>query len=188
MKNMDRLYERLTPVERFKIAIAAFGRKDFAEVDRLNGSAPYRSVREQEPAYFERLRRLNLLASYISIEVRDVQKVAAVLFLMTIHHAQTRSEASDAAFEKSADECGSAIAKLKAMRTAWETFCAHVDLRPEDVDGILPKPVFGKPGLAEIVEEILGEIEPDEEILREYEVHLRDFWHSRIDLLGEHIG
>jgi len=184
MKNMDRLYERLTPVERFKIAIAAFGRKDLAEVDRLNGSAPYRSVRGQEPAYFERLRRLSQLASYLSVEARDLQLKAAVLFCVTITHAQTRSEASDAAFEQSAETCCSAIERFKSIRSAWEAFCAHVDLRPEDVDGILPKPVFGKLGLIEIFEDIFGVIEPDEATRREYEVHFRDFWHSRIDLVG----
>jgi hypothetical protein len=184
MKNMDRLYDRLTPVERFKIAIAAFGRKDLAEVDRLNGSAPYRSVREQEPAYFERLRRLSLLAAYLSVEIRDLQLKAAVLFCATVSHAQTRSDASDAAFVDAAEACCSVIERLKAMRTAWETFCAHVDLRPEDVDGILPRPVFGKPGLMEIFEDIFGVIEPDEAVQQEYEVHFRDFWHSRIDLVG----
>jgi hypothetical protein len=40
MKSMNRLYERLTPVERFKIAVAAFGRGDLVEVDRLNDSTP----------------------------------------------------------------------------------------------------------------------------------------------------
>lgn len=181
MKNMDRLYERLTPVERFKIAIAAFGRKDLAEVDRLNGSAPYRNVREQEPAYFERLRRLSLLALYLSVEVRDLHIAAAVLFCVTMDHAKTRSEAR---YEASVEACCSAIAKLKAMRIAWETFCAHVDLLPEDVDGIIPRPVFGKPGLMEIFDDVLDVIEPDETALREYEDHFRDFWHSRIDLVG----
>ena len=42
MKTMDRLYERLTPIERFKIAVAAFGRGDLTEVDRLNDSATWR--------------------------------------------------------------------------------------------------------------------------------------------------
>jgi 2,4'-dihydroxyacetophenone dioxygenase len=36
----------------------------------------------------------------------------------------------------------------------------------------------------EIFEDLFGVIEPDEAILREFEVHLRDFWHSRIDLLS----
>jgi hypothetical protein len=103
---------------------------------------------------------------------------------VTITHAQTRSEASDAAFVQSAERCCSAFEKLKALRNAWETFCAHVDLRPEDVDGILPKPVFGKPGLIEIVEDIFGVIETDEATRREYEIHFRDVWHSRIDLVG----
>jgi len=52
MKTMDRLYERLKPSERFKIAVSAFGRGDLTEVDRLNDSTGYRVVKVQEPAYF----------------------------------------------------------------------------------------------------------------------------------------
>jgi len=32
MKTMDRLYERLTPTERFKIAVAAFGRETWSRL------------------------------------------------------------------------------------------------------------------------------------------------------------
>ena len=58
MKTMDRLYERLTPTERFTIAVAAFGRGDLLEVDRLNDSTNWRTIKIQEPAYFDRLQRI----------------------------------------------------------------------------------------------------------------------------------
>ena len=72
MKTMERLYDRLTPTERFQIAVAAFGRGDLAEVDRLNDSTVWRNLKVQEPAYFDRLQRITWVALYSSVHARNL--------------------------------------------------------------------------------------------------------------------
>ena len=51
-----------------------------AEVDRLNDSTAYRSVRVQEPACFERLQRLTWLTLYFTVRVCDLQLTVLVVF------------------------------------------------------------------------------------------------------------
>jgi hypothetical protein len=83
---MDHLYARLTPTERFQIAVAAFGREDLAEIDRLNDSASWRAIKVQEPAYFERLQRITWLALYFSGCARNLQiTVLAAFSAMMVH-------------------------------------------------------------------------------------------------------
>ena len=86
MKSVERLYDRLTPVERFQIAVAAFGRGDLTEVDRLNDATPYRQVKIQEPAYFDRLQRIVWLALHFMVDARNLQITALAGFLAMVIH------------------------------------------------------------------------------------------------------
>ncbi len=52
MKMPTKIYERLTPDERFRAFIEAAGRRDEEELDRLNATCPMKSYDIEDPAYF----------------------------------------------------------------------------------------------------------------------------------------
>ena len=183
MKTMDRLYERLTPTERFQIAVAAFGRGDLAEVDRLNESTPYRTFTIQEPAYFDRLQRITWLALYVTVQARSQQTAAlAVYAAMVLHTMRTEdldgdADQDDAKFE---ELCAGRISRLKALHSAWETFCEGLGVSASDLENMTGLPLLGSGGTLELIEETVGEVAPDEDHRQQCLDHMTDFWDRMI--------
>ena len=187
MKTMERLYERLTPTGRFQIAVAAFGRGDLAEVDRLNDSAPYRTVKVQEPGYFARLQRITWLALYVTVQARTHQAAAvavyAALVLNTLRADDLEgsdADENDAKFEELCQLCVERISRLKALHSAWETFCEGLGVSASDLDKMIGLPFLGSGGMLEPIEETVGEIALDEEYQRECFANLTGFWDRMI--------
>ena len=187
MKTMDRLYERLTPTERFQIAVAAFGRGDLTEVDRLNDAAPWREFRIQEVAYFDRLQRINWVALYFMVEARDLQvTILAAFSAIAVQLASTDGQGDeteqdgDEEFSSMHEVLAQRISRLKALDAAWTTFCASLGLSTADIDNMLGEPFLGRVGQLEVIAALLGEVTPDEE----YEQHCLDvmtrFWNTKI--------
>ena len=189
---MDRLYERLTPSERFQIAVAAFGRGDLAEVDRLNDSTPYRTFKIQEPAYFDRLQHITWLALYVAVQVRNQQAAAlAVYAAMVLHTMRTEdldgdADRDDAKFEALCELCAERVSRLKALTSAWETFCEGLGVSARDIDTMTGLPLIGSRGALDVIEETLGEVALDEKYQRECLNHMAGFWDSMI--LDRHPG
>jgi hypothetical protein len=69
---LDRGYERLTPVERFQLMIAAEGRADAAEADRLVRSCPRSVYRICDPAFSDRYDRAALLTIAVLSELGEI--------------------------------------------------------------------------------------------------------------------
>ena len=187
MKTMERLYERLTPTERFQIAVAAFGRGDLAEVDRLNDSTPYRTFKIQEPAYFDRLQRITWLALYMTVQIRNQQAAAlavyAAMVLRTLRDEDLDvgdADANDAKFEELCDLCAERVSRLKALSSAWEKFCAGLGVAASDIDKMIGLPLLGSGGMLELIEETVGEVALDDEYQRECLDYMTAFWGSMI--------
>lgn len=190
MKSMDRLYERLTPTERFQIAVAAFGRGDLTEVDRLNASTGYRVVKVQEPAYFDRLQRLTWLTLYFTVQSRNLQLAVLAGFSALIVRLPAFGDESDNAeategddlnFEALVELIEQRISRLKALHAAWVEFCSGLGVSAEDVDNMTGTPFMGELEQLEPVQEIVGEIPPDEEYRRECLDHMRSFWRTKLE-------
>ena len=190
MKTMERLYERLKPSERFKIAVAAFGRGDLAEVDRLNDSTTYRGMKVQEPAYFDRLQRLTWLTLYFMVDVRNLQLgVLALLSTMSIHLLQSDSrrdkgeprDDDDARFDELVEPIEQKISRLKALHAAWVEFCSGLGVSASDVNTMIGMPFMGRLEQLEPVQEIVGTIPPDETYQRECLDHMREFWKTKLE-------
>ena len=190
MKTMERLYERLKPSERFKIAVAAFGRGDLAEVDRLNDSTAYRGIKVQEPAYFDRLQRLTWLTLYFMVDVRNLQLAVLALFsAMSIHLLQSDSrrdrgeprDDDDARFDKLVELIEQKISRLKALQAAWMEFCSGLGISASDVDTMIGIPFMGRLEQLEPVQEIVGSISPDDEYQRECLDVMRRFWKTKLE-------
>jgi len=190
MKTMDRLYERFTPIERFKVAVAAFGRGDMAEVDRLNDSTTYRTIKVQEPAFFDRLQRITWLSLYFTVHSRNLQiTVLAGFSAMVIHLLGSDSrtdqgeaaEADDLKFDELMDLCEQRISRLKALHAAWVEFCSGLGVSASDVDKMIGMPFMGGMGQLEMIQEIVGEVPPDEEYQRACLDHMRSFWKTKLE-------
>ena len=188
MKTMDRLYDRLTPTERFQIAVAAFGRGDLAEVDRLNDTTPYRTVKIQDPAYFDRLQRITWLALYVAVQARNQEAAAvavyAALVLNTLRAHDLEggdADENDAKFEELCQLCLDRISRLKALSSAWETFCQGLGVSASDIDKMTGLPLLGPVGALELIEETVGEVAMDEEYQRECLDHMRTFWRTKLE-------
>ena len=187
MKTMDRLYERLTPTERFQIAVAAFGRGDLAEVDRLNDSTPWRTFKIQEPAYFDRLQRITWLALHFSVRARGLQSASLALFaalvvltLRTENRDDGNMDEHDSKFDELCDRCAERVSHLKALCAAWGAFCAVVGISASDVDRMIGLSFLGSSGALDVIEEIVGEIEPDEDYRRQCLDQLNESWNTTI--------
>jgi len=190
MRSMDRLYERLTPTERFKIAVAAFGRGDLTEVDRLNDSTTWRTIKIQEPAYFDRLQRLTWLVLYFMVDVRNLQLAVIALFsAMSIHLLQSDSrrdngeprDDDDARFDELVELIEQKISRLKALQAAWVEFCSGLGVSASDVDTMIGMSFMGRLEQLGPVQEIVGQISPDEEYQRECRDHMRSFWKTKLE-------
>jgi hypothetical protein len=184
---MDRLYDRLTPTERFQIAVAAFGRGDLAEVDRLNDTTPYRTFKIQEPAYFDRLQRIIWLALYVTVQARSQQTAAlAVYAAMVLCTLRTEdldvgdADQDDAKFEELCQLCAERISRLKALHSAWESFCAGLGVSASDIDKMTRLPLLGSGGTVELIEETVGEVALDEKYRRECRDRMTGFWDRMI--------
>src|SRR5688500_5820137 len=66
---MTKVYEQLTPVERFRLAIEAMSRRDWLEVDRLEDTCPRRTYRCEDAEFRDRMRRVHLIALYHALWV-----------------------------------------------------------------------------------------------------------------------
>ena len=62
--NLAKLYDRLTPQERFEAIVSAYARDDDLEAQRLGESAPWKSYRMRDAAFVERI-ELAKLAVYM---------------------------------------------------------------------------------------------------------------------------
>jgi len=90
---------------------------------------------------------------------------------MTIHLLRSGSrrnkgeatEDDDAKFDDLAELCEQRISRLKALHAAWVEFCSGLGVSASDVDKMIGMPFMGGLGQLEIIQEIVGEIPPDEE-------------------------
>ena len=186
MKAMDRLYERLTPTERFQIAVAAFGRGDLAEVDRLNDTTPYRTFKIQDPAYFDRLQRIPWLALYVAVQVRNQQAAALAVYAALVLHTLRADDLdgdvdeADAKFEALCELCAERVSRLKALTSAWETFCEGLGVSASDLAKMSGLPLLGSGGTLELIEETVGEVAPDEDYRQQCLDHMTGFWDRMI--------
>jgi hypothetical protein len=183
---MERLYDRLTPTERFQIAVAAFGRGDLAEVDRLNDTTPYRTFTIQEPAYFDRLQRITWLALYVTVQARSQQTAALAVYAAMVLHTMRAddldgdADQDDAKFEELCELCAERVSRLKALSSAWDAFCTDLGVSASDVDKMTGLTLLGPVGALELIEETVGEVEPDEGYQRECLDHMTGFWDRMI--------
>jgi hypothetical protein len=173
MQLSDKTYERLTPDERFRISVEAFARLDIAEIDRLQDTCGYVSIREHAPAYFARLRGFWELSMFHGIRARD----GTVGFALALGKL---CKSTDQMEDEDIDLLIGWTAGLKGLNGAWEEFCKELGVDPTNTD--LSYYTQAKKIVASIDEFIPDEIiEPNTEMQSEWLETLRDMWRHRLD-------
>jgi hypothetical protein len=193
----ERVYTQLQPDERFRAAVEAFSRRDEAEMDRLNDTCPYETVRIQSLAYFYRLQGFIELAMTHGILARDVMlgvwvcmwKIQRESESAFIHSSGAAADdGSDQPCEDSleaetqvddpddADEAistlGRLIGRLKAYRSAWADFCESVGVDPTMTD-------FAYYNESQGITELLEEFKTDLDLRAQQLELLRNAWTLR---------
>ncbi len=170
----DRIYERLTPEERFRATADAFARLDFSEVDRLQDTCSFVSIRTHAPAYFARVRAFDELAMWQGIQARD----QAIAFWAAAFRVRgTEGEKQDEVIARMVN----VAANIKALVAAWEDFCKELGV----CHGFPTFPYLDESEqLLAMIEDDLppGEgLEPDAEMYDLWLKTLCETWRKRLD-------
>ena len=194
MQISGRIYERLTPDERFRVAVEALSRRDEAEIDRLNDTCPEENVRIQSTAYFGRLRGFYELAMMHGGFARN-QMLGIWSCLWKLRRefspkpsvpggrefVARDSEGEELAKETNAypadaddsdetwSKLGNLIGRLKAYRAAWAEFCEGIGVDPSQSE-------FAYYQESQAIVELLDEIDVDQATQAELLQGLREGW------------
>ena len=60
-------------------------------------------------------------------------------------------------------------------------FCSGLGLSASDIDNMIGMPFTGRLGHLELIQEIVGEIPPDEPYQREYLNYMTTFWKTKLE-------
>jgi len=129
MKNLARLYEKLTAAERAALTIEALARQDMEEADLLADSCPEFDYRAKDLAYTQRLSDIHQLAQFYQAEVLTlrVQLMAAILSML--RHKGGDAETADAMYT----QVQILAASIEAWHLAWVMFCTEIGFDPDAV-------------------------------------------------------
>jgi hypothetical protein len=107
---------------------------------------------------------------------------------MAVHlsGSDTSSDAGDATesdekVDALAELCEQRMARLKALQAAWAEFCSGLGISASDVDKMIGTPFMGGLGRLDIIQQIVGDIPPDEEYQRECLDNMRRFWKTKLE-------
>jgi hypothetical protein len=87
----------------------------------------------------------------------------------------------DAKFKALCERCAERISRLKALHLAWETFCLDMGIEASAVEKMSGLPFLGSLRALDLIEEILGEIAPNEDYQRECLDHMKTFWNTKLE-------
>jgi hypothetical protein len=128
--NLTKLYDRLTPEERFRAFVSAVARRDMHEADRLNDTCPQRPYRIDEPAYTQAKLELHRMAMVhrLTIDRLDTVLLTALIALFI------REED----FETYQSLFCSALEARALKVAAWSEFCRTTfDVASEELEASL---------------------------------------------------
>jgi hypothetical protein len=160
MNGINRLYDRLTSDERFRLFFAAAARRDCEEMDRLNNTCPSREYVMDDYDFTRAKVKLTVLTLAFFGDLHRVETtLAASLLLLLVGGGE--SEETETMLEELIEQ----TAGLRmTMKETWRRFCIELGLDPvqiEQAHGIEPHPLMEFVDGA--IESVLGPIKPNED-------------------------
>jgi hypothetical protein len=158
VKDLTKLYDRLTPVERLRAFVEAAGRRDTAEMDRLNDTCPRKTYEMEDYAYTRGKMMFWILALAHHAEAGRYAQCAffALVVLASEEAAPDVTEPMEKLFEAS-------VRRYRTNFVAWDRFCGETGIAP---DAVLSAYGIGDEVSMELALEVadqLGFADPSEE-------------------------
>lgn len=126
MKNLDKLYSKLTPDERFRAFIEAAARHDADELDRLNDTCPMKIYQIEDPAYFIPKTNALLLTLTAHLDASRHSELAAFAMAMLMFGDEKHTE-------KVTDSLATFVRRYRTQVLGFERFCQAIGVDPESM-------------------------------------------------------
>ena len=126
MKMPTKIYERLTPDERFRVFVEAAGRRDEEELDRLNATCAMKTCRIEDPDYFLRKTNATIITLCAHVDAAWFSELAcfsmALLTLGSGKHDQM-----------AIDSLSVFVRRYRTQMMGFEKFCEAIGVNAESM-------------------------------------------------------
>jgi hypothetical protein len=126
MKMPAKLYERLTPDERFRAFVEAAAHRDEEELDRLNSTCPMKGYRIEDPDYF--LPKMHALVVTLSahVDAEQYAELAGFSMALLMFGDERYEEKAIAGFK-------TFIRRYRTLTFGFDKFCEGIGVDPDSM-------------------------------------------------------
>jgi len=126
MKMPTKIYERLTPNERFLAFVEAAARRDEEELDRLNTTCPMKTYQIEDPAYFLLKTNAMLITLIAHVDAAWHSELASFSMALLILGGGKHEE-------KAIDCLGVFVRRYRTQTDGFAKFCDAIGVNPESL-------------------------------------------------------
>ncbi len=123
MKMPTKIYERLTPNERFLAFVEAAARRDEEELDRLNVTCPKKTYQIEDPAYFLPKTNAMLITLIAHVDAAWHAELASFSMALLILGSGKHEE-------KAVDSLGVFVRRYRTQMDGFANFCEKIGVNP----------------------------------------------------------
>jgi len=156
VNDISKQYALLTADERFRLFVAAMGRQDEQELDRLENSCPRKTYTAQDYAYTQRKMFFTILS--FAMAVTKLRNDLACLWALVAALAMDEEDDESAKQDKALNVFRQLMRLRDAKRNGWVAFCEQIGAEPDAIVA---------PFLSDLVESIMRPAEAAFESLEE---------------------
>jgi len=133
MKDISKHYQHLTTDERFRLFVAALGRKDEQELDRLEDSCPRLNYSMQDYGYTAKKMRFMVFAMASALEGLRTDLMAALAFGLAMSYDGRETEDGDRCAEQMLNSFRKFMRVREGKRQGWRRFCDELSVDPDAI-------------------------------------------------------
>ena len=126
MKMPTKIYERLTPNERFLAFVEAAARRDEEELERLNVTCPMKTYQIEDPAYFIPKINAMLITVIAHLDAAWHSELASFSMALLILGSGKHEE-------RAVDSLGVFVRRYRTHMDGFAKFCDAIGVNPESL-------------------------------------------------------
>lgn len=159
MKDIAKQYPMLTADERFRLFVAAMGRKDEREVDRLEATCPRKHYIADDYEYARKKMRFTVFALLSALELLRTDLLVS-LALVAMLAADDDGGGPNATSEKAIDVFKQLMQLRRGKRDGWLQFCSQIGVDP---DAMTARFIKGADFATDVAQAVAKTLEADDE-------------------------
>ena len=128
----DKLYSALTPSQRVAAMIAALGRRDEAEAERLGDTAPVHTYRAHDLEFRRLLNCAERMALHAALLI-EPEVIRYVAHLGMLVHLTSGDGCDPDEFDRLAERIEEIATSIKAYWIAYADTCASIGIDPDEL-------------------------------------------------------